>query len=45
MKSLRDMLVTGASRFDTAETYSGARLQKFTYKGQAAVATPEGNHN
>ena len=29
----------------TAETYSGARLQKFTYKGQAAVATPEGNHN
>jgi DNA-binding beta-propeller fold protein YncE len=29
----------------TVETYSGARLQKFTYKGQAAVATPEGAHN
>ncbi len=29
----------------TAETYSGARLQKFTYKGQAAVAKPEGPHN
>jgi DNA-binding beta-propeller fold protein YncE len=29
----------------TVETYSGARLQKFTYKGLAAVATPEGAHN
>jgi DNA-binding beta-propeller fold protein YncE len=29
----------------TVETYSGARLQKFTYKGQAAVAKPEGPHN
>jgi hypothetical protein len=29
----------------TAETYSGARLQKFTYKGQAAVTKPEGNYN
>jgi DNA-binding beta-propeller fold protein YncE len=30
---------------NTVETYSGARLQKFTYKGMAAVATPEGPHN
>jgi sugar lactone lactonase YvrE len=29
----------------TVETYSGARLQKFTYKGQAPVAKPEGNYN
>ena len=29
----------------TVETYTGARLQKFTYKGMGAVATPEGNHN
>jgi DNA-binding beta-propeller fold protein YncE len=29
----------------TVETYSGARLQKFTYKGQAAVAKPEGPYN
>ncbi|MSO55537.1 MAG: hypothetical protein EXQ55_01225 [Acidobacteria bacterium] len=29
----------------TVETYSGARLQKFTYKGQGAVAKPEGNYN
>jgi DNA-binding beta-propeller fold protein YncE len=29
----------------TVETYTGARLQKFTYKGLAAVAKPEGNHN
>lgn len=29
----------------TVETYSGARLQKFIYKGQAAVAKPEGPHN
>ena len=29
----------------TVETYSGARVQKFTYKGQAAVAKPEGPHN
>jgi DNA-binding beta-propeller fold protein YncE len=29
----------------TVETYSGARLQKFTYKGQAPVAKPEGPHN
>jgi DNA-binding beta-propeller fold protein YncE len=29
----------------TVETYSGARLQKFAYKGQAAVAKPEGNFN
>jgi len=29
----------------TAETYTGARVQKFTYKGLGAVAKPEGNHN
>ena len=29
----------------TVETYTGARLQKFTYKGQGPVASPEGNHN
>jgi DNA-binding beta-propeller fold protein YncE len=29
----------------TVETYTGARLQKFTYKGMGAVAKPEGNHN
>jgi DNA-binding beta-propeller fold protein YncE len=29
----------------TAETYSGARVQKFTFKGQAPVAKPEGPHN
>ncbi|MCM3880329.1 MAG: hypothetical protein ND807_09490 [Vicinamibacterales bacterium] len=29
----------------TVETYTGARLQKFTYKGLGAVPTPEGNHN
>jgi len=29
----------------TVETYSGARVQKFTYKGQAAIAKPEGPHN
>jgi DNA-binding beta-propeller fold protein YncE len=29
----------------TVETYTGARVQKFTYKGLAAVAKPEGNHN
>ena len=29
----------------TVETYSGARVQKFTLKGQRNVATPEGNHN
>ena len=29
----------------TVETYTGARLQKFTYKGLGAVAKPEGNHN
>jgi DNA-binding beta-propeller fold protein YncE len=29
----------------TAETYSGARLQKHTYKGQGPVAKPEGNYN
>ena len=29
----------------TVETYTGARLQKFTYKGLGAVASPEGNHN
>ena len=30
----------------TTETYTGARVQKFTYKGLgAAPATPEGPHN
>ena len=29
----------------TVETYSGARLQKFTLKGYAPVAKPEGNYN
>jgi DNA-binding beta-propeller fold protein YncE len=29
----------------TVETYTGARLQKFTYKGLGPVASPEGNHN
>jgi DNA-binding beta-propeller fold protein YncE len=29
----------------TVETYTGARVQKFTYKGLANVAKPEGNHN
>jgi DNA-binding beta-propeller fold protein YncE len=29
----------------TVETYTGARVQKFSYKGLAAVAKPEGNHN
>jgi DNA-binding beta-propeller fold protein YncE len=29
----------------TVETYTGARLQKFTYKGLGNVAKPEGNHN
>jgi len=29
----------------TTETYTGARVQKFTYKGMGAVATPEGPHN
>ncbi len=29
----------------TVETYTGARLQKFAYKGLGAVAKPEGNHN
>jgi hypothetical protein len=29
----------------TVETYSGARLQKFVYKGLGPVGTPEGNHN
>ncbi len=29
----------------TVETYTGARVQKFTYKGLGAVAKPEGNHN
>ncbi|RPI49431.1 MAG: hypothetical protein EHM55_23755 [Acidobacteria bacterium] len=29
----------------TVETYTGARVQKFTYKGLSAVAKPEGNHN
>jgi len=29
----------------TVETYTGARVQKFTYKGMANVAKPEGNHN
>ena len=25
--------------------YTGARVQKFSYKGMGAVATPEGPHN
>jgi hypothetical protein len=29
----------------TVETYTGARLQKFTYKGLGPVTSPEGNHN
>ncbi len=29
----------------TTETYTGARVQKFIYKGMGAVATPEGQHN
>jgi DNA-binding beta-propeller fold protein YncE len=29
----------------TVETYTGARVQKFSYKGLANVAKPEGNHN
>jgi DNA-binding beta-propeller fold protein YncE len=29
----------------TVETYTGARVQKFSYKGLGAVAKPEGNHN
>ena len=29
----------------TTETYTGARLQKFSYKGMGPVATPEGPHN
>jgi DNA-binding beta-propeller fold protein YncE len=29
----------------TTETYTGARVQKFTYKGLGPVATPEGPHN
>lgn len=29
----------------TVETYTGARVQKFTYKGLGPVAKPEGNHN
>ena len=29
----------------TTETYTGARVQKFTYKGMGPVATPEGPHN
>jgi DNA-binding beta-propeller fold protein YncE len=29
----------------TVETYTGARVQKFNYKGLANVAKPEGNHN
>jgi DNA-binding beta-propeller fold protein YncE len=29
----------------TVETYTGARVQKFTYKGLANVAKPEGNRN
>ena len=29
----------------TVETYTGARVQKFTYKGMAPVTNPEGNHN
>ena len=35
---------TRAGKIYTVET-SGARVQKFTYKGQGPVATPEGNHN
>ena len=29
----------------TVETYTGARVQKFTYKGLAPVSKPEGNYN
>jgi len=29
----------------TVETYTGARVQKFSYKGLGAVDKPEGNHN
>ncbi len=29
----------------TVETYTGARVQKFSLKGMGAVAKPEGNHN
>jgi DNA-binding beta-propeller fold protein YncE len=29
----------------TTETYTGARVQKFSYKGMGPVATPEGAHN
>ena len=29
----------------TVETYTGARVQKFSYKGLGNVAKPEGNHN
>jgi hypothetical protein len=29
----------------TVETYTGARVQKFSYKGLGAVSKPEGNHN
>jgi len=29
----------------TVETYTGARVQKFSYKGLGPVAKPEGNHN
>jgi DNA-binding beta-propeller fold protein YncE len=29
----------------TTETYTGARVQKFTYKGLGNVGTPEGPHN
>jgi DNA-binding beta-propeller fold protein YncE len=29
----------------TVETYTGARVQKFSYKGLGSVAQPEGNHN
>jgi hypothetical protein len=29
----------------TVETYSGARLQKFTYKGQAPDAKPDGAYH
>lgn len=29
----------------TVETYTGARVQKFSYKGLGNIAKPEGNHN
>ena len=44
VRAIHNVSLDSKGNIYTTETYTGARVQKFTYKGLGNVGTPEGNH-